>query len=201
MESFRLSDAGLPAADGDTVTEREIVQGCKRGNREAQRELYLRTCDRVYRLLLRMTGNPDDASELTQDTFLRVFNKVRSFEGKASISTWVYQIALNEGRQFLRRRKGREESAPTLVRSAETNPDTDAAAARMDIEEALERLPESERTLIVLRHLQGMSYDEMAEILGRPAGTIASGLNRARQMLRERLDAPSPRLSRRNELS
>lgn len=198
---FRHSGAELSVADGDAVTEKEIVQGCKQGSREAQRELYLRTCDRVYCLLLRMTGNPDDASELTQDTFLRVFRKVQSFEGNASISTWVYQIALNEGRQFLRRRKGREEAVSALARPTEANPEIERETARLDIKEALAKLPEAERTLIVLRHLQELSYDEMAGILGKPAGTIASGLNRARQMLRDRLDSRSRQPCRRNEIS
>lgn len=184
--------------DRDSVTEREIVQACQQGGRRAQRELYLRTCDRVYRLLLRMTGNPDDASELTQETYLRVFRKVRDFEGNASISTWVYQIALNEGRQFLRRQKGREEAISALIRPTEANSESEDQTTRLDVAEAVASLPEAERSLIVLRHLQGLSYGEMAEILGKPAGTIASGLNRARQMLRERLGSCSRHPRRRN---
>jgi len=169
------------------VNEHELVEQCRKGDRKAQRELYAQTSDRVYRLLFRMTRNADDASELAQETYLRVFRSIGEFKGKASVATWIYQIALNEARQFLRRLKRREEVAGDVEQLVESSGQTGHDSLRLDIEEALARLPEAERALIVLRHLEGLSYDEMAEVLEKPAGTIASGLNRARQMLREQL--------------
>jgi RNA polymerase sigma-70 factor (ECF subfamily) len=169
------------------VNEHELVERCRQGDREAQRELYARTSDRVYGLLLRMTGNADDAADLAQDTYLRAFRGIGQFRETASVATWVYQIALNEARQFLRRRKRREEAPGEMDEVAEASGRTGHDPIRLDIEEALARLPEGERTLIVLRHLEGLSYQEMARVLAKPAGTIASGLNRARQMLREQL--------------
>ena len=169
------------------VNESELVERCRKGDREAQRELYARTSDRVYRVLFRMTRNADDASELAQETYLRVFRGIGEFKGTASVATWVYQIALNEGREFLRRRKRREEVSGGVDELVESPGQSGHDQIRLDIEEALARLPEAQRTLIVLRHLEGLSYGEMAQVLGKPAGTIASGLNRARQMLREQL--------------
>lgn len=168
------------------MTDQELVQRGRQEDREAQREIYTRNADRVYRLLLRMTGNVEDASELTQDVFLRVFKKLAQFDERAGLGTWIYQIAINEGRQFLRKRKRQD------IRLAEIEPGSDveqdhAAALRLDVAEALDRLPEEEKTLLVLRYFEQQSYAEMAETLDKPPGTIASGLNRARKLLQEKL--------------
>jgi len=140
-----------------------------------------------------MTNNPDDAAELTQETYLIVFRKVGQFQGDADISTWICRIAINEARQLFRRRKLRERNIENhkLVEVENIHPQGDLTDTRMDIEDALRRLAEFERALIVLRYFEGFSYSQMAEILKKPAGTIASGLNRARQMLREILEPKS----------
>ena len=177
------------------MTEAEIVQLCKEGDREAQRELYAQSCDRIYRLLLRMTHNAEDAAELTQETYLRVFRSIHTFAGASSVTTWIYQIAVNEARQFLRRQKLSDEAATELRRPVRQGSEGGNADVRLDIEEALAKLPVAERTLIVLRHFEGLGYGEMAKVLGKPPGTVASGLNRARQMLREHLDPGFPRRS------
>lgn len=168
------------------MTEPQIVQGCRRGDREAQRALYALSADRVYRLLLRMTRNPDDALELAQDTFIRAFERIHQFDGTASVGTWVYRIAVNEALQFLRSR-GRQIRLLDAARERPA-PEAEDPDARMDVRDALERLPEQERLLLVLRYFEGLDYNGMAEVLERPAGTIASGLNRARRMLREELE-------------
>lgn len=174
------------------MTECQLVERCRQGDREAQRELYAQHVDRVYRLLLRMTGNRDDASELSQDVFLRVFEHIDRFDGRASLGTWVYQIALNEGRQFLRR-KGRDQAGRAEWGQRASTDQVGPDHARLHIADALERLPEEERTLLVLRYFEQLSYAEMAKALEKPAGTVASGLNRARQLLKERLDPKEPR--------
>ncbi len=171
----------------------ELVERCRRRDREAQRQLYDRCADRVYRVLRRMTRNPDDAFDLAQDTFIRVFEKIDTFDATSSLTTWVYRIAVNEALQFLRRRRL---SARTLLRLGRALPEsapTVAADSQLDVSEALTRLPDAERVLIVLRYVEGLSYNEMAFILQKPAGTIASGLNRARQALRAILDTEEHR--------
>ncbi len=170
------------------MNEAEIVNGCRHGDREAQRELYALTCDRVYRVLLRIVRNEDDAFDLAQETYLRVFAKIGQFNGDSSVGTWIYRIAVNEGLQFQRRHKrvvvGLEDSDSASARAVVVeSPDL-----RMDVRDALGRLPEAERILIMLRYFEGLNYAEMAEILEKPAGTIASGLNRAREMLRRLLE-------------
>ena len=174
--------------DRTIVTESELVELCRQGNREAQRELYVRTSDRIYGLLLRFTGNADDAFELAQDTYIRVFSNMHKFDGTSAIATWIYQIAINEARQFLRRHRRYGEKLGELQQRQErtrSEPNTDN---RLDVEEALAKLPADEKEMIVLRHYEGMSYAEMAKVLDKPQGTIASGLNRAREMLRGYLE-------------
>lgn len=168
------------------VTEKELVQRCRQGDRKAQRDVYARNADQVYRLLLRMTGNADDAFDLSQDTFVRVFSSLDRFDARASLGTWIYQIALNEGRQFLRRQRLQRAKLAEMEPSKEPASQR-ASDIRLDVAEALDRLPEEERTLVVLRYFEQLSYDQIAEATGKPAGTVASGLNRARKLLMERL--------------
>jgi RNA polymerase sigma-70 factor (ECF subfamily) len=170
------------------VTESEIIQKCHQGDREAQKTLYERTSDSVYRMLLRMTGNKDDAFELAQETYLRVFKHIRQFDGASSVTTWICRIAINEARQFLRRRKRYDKKLTQIEAPTETDHPHQASDARLDVEQALASLPEQERVMLVLRYFDGMSYAEMAEVLEKPPGTIASGLNRAREHLRGYLE-------------
>lgn len=171
------------------MTEAEIVERCRRLDREAQHELYARTSDRIYRLLLRMTGSAEDAADLTQDTYLRVFDRIDQFKGSSSIATWIYRVAVNEAQQHFRRRGRHEQVLREQVPPAEsaTDPEQARAANRMDVHRALQRLPDEDRILLSLRYFEGMDYAQMAEVLEKPAGTIASGLNRARRALQEAL--------------
>ncbi|HUW81171.1 MAG TPA: sigma-70 family RNA polymerase sigma factor [Phycisphaerae bacterium] len=173
------------------MTENQIVEACRRGDRQAQRELYARTCDRVYRVVLRMLRNHDDTSDVAQDTYLRAFGAIGKFDGSSSVDTWLYRIAVNEALQFLRRRKRQSRLLREHRDHSERGPRQQPNDARLDVEEAVARLPEAERALIVLRYYEGLSYAQMAEVLNKPAGTIASGLNRARAMLKECLE-PRP---------
>lgn len=169
------------------MTESELVQGCRQSNLQAQQELYARTSHRIYSLILRITHNPDDAFDLTQETYIRVFRTIHQFDGAAAIATWIHRIAVNETLQFLRRRKRYARALKEGVEATEQSCERVGVDDRLDVSEAIGELPESERAMIVLRYFQGLSYTEMAEALDKPAGTIASGLNRARKMLRTRL--------------
>ena len=172
------------------MTEDQVIAGCRRREREAQRELYARTSERIYRLLLRLTQDPQTAADLMQETYIRAFEHIDGFHGASSLGTWVYRIAINEAGQYFRRR-GRYERAlrEDFPRPAETDPGgQEAAAIRLDVREALALLPEEERTLIILKYFEGLDYARMAELLDKPPGTIASGLNRARGMLQDLLE-------------
>lgn len=177
----RPSEAKLPA-----VTEDRIIAGCRGGDRAAQRALYELTSERIHRLLIRMLRHPEDAADVMQSTYIRVFEKIDQFKAESGVATWAYRVALNEALQFLRKRRRQEKlGREPALRRVEAVP---GGEDRVEMQDALERLPEEERTLLVLKYYEGMNYAEMAAVLEKPAGTIASGLNRARALLRQVLE-------------
>ncbi len=172
------------------MTDGELAARCQRGDRDARRLLYERCADRIYRLLLRMTRNEQDALDLAQDTFVRAFERIGTYDGAASLPTWLYRIAVNEALQFLRHRQVVARSLPRLQPAGISSGTDQHLEDRLDVAEAVARLPEDDQALVVLRYYEGLSYDEMAKALGKPAGTIASGLNRARRSLQALLEGP-----------
>lgn len=170
------------------MTEDQIVEGCRRRDRTAQRELYAQTSKKIYRLLRRMTRNSDDAFDLTQSTYLRVFERIDQFDGASRLTSWVYRIAINEALQFLRQRRRHESRLAKVAKSSTMAGPQESEDVQMDVEEALAKLSEPDRALIVLRYIEGLSYTEIAQVLEKPVGTISSGLNRARQALRDALE-------------
>lgn len=165
------------------MTDAELIKGCKRGDRKAQHELYVRTSEKIYGLLLRMTRNPDVAFDLTQDAYLLAFNRIGQFNGDSSLGTWLYRIAVNEALQFMRR-KGTVLAEASLL-EASTPGDVERISTRMDVNGALDLLDTSDRTILILRYKEGLDYREIADVLDCAAGTVASRLNRARDRLRQ----------------
>jgi RNA polymerase sigma-70 factor, ECF subfamily len=171
------------------LTDLELARRCAAGDRGSQRALYERCCDSVYRLLYRMSRNTDDALDLAQETFVRVFERIGTFDGSSRLMTWVYRIAINEALRFRRRERLRARSLGHLGRRRAEKASGTAQDARRDVLHALARLPETACALLVLRYVEGMSYDEMSRILEKPPGSIASSLNRARGLLYQLLNA------------
>ena len=170
------------------MDDETLIQNCQRGDREAQRELYDRTVNSVYRLLLRMTRNTEDAFDLAQETYIRAFEHIGQFRGGASIETWLYRIAANEALQFLRRRKTELSALGGLqvaLASGRSNPEP--LATRVDVTDALGRIEPNERLILLLRYVQGLDYRSIASVLECAEGTVASRLNRARARLRQLL--------------
>ncbi len=169
------------------VTERELIQRCREGDREAQREAYDRTCGQIYRLLSRMTGNEDDASDLTQETYLRAFSRIRGFDGRSSFATWLYRIAFNEALQFLRGADKRRSNSPLVAAADHAESAQHNTTTRLDVNAALSSLKPTDRGILLLRYQEGLDYRSIAETIGTTEGTVASRLNRARSRLREML--------------
>lgn len=168
------------------MDDQQLVNLCRHGDREAQRKLYERTCERIYGLLLRITHNSDDAFDLTQETYLRAFTHIEQFDGKSSIETWLYRIAVNEGLQAARRGNSAQRARESLGRIRPLGSDGQADI-RLDVDTAMGELPEDERVLLLLRYREGLDYETIAQIIESPPGTVASRLSRARERLRERL--------------
>ncbi len=167
------------------MNEVELVRACRAGDREAQHELFERTSPRIYRLLLRMTGSEESAFDLAQATYLRAFQRIHQFDERASVSTWLHRIAVNEALQFFRKsRRSRAEFrvVPEHVPEESTASETDV---RIDIRQALDELKPTDRAILLLRYQEGLDYGEIARAMHCRAGTVASRLNRARARLRE----------------
>jgi RNA polymerase sigma-70 factor (ECF subfamily) len=171
--------------------EQALLERCRQGDRVAQRELYEQTSDRIYRLLLKMTGNRDDAEELHQDTFVKGFERLDSFDGRSAVATWLYKIGVNEALLFLRRARNYRVKLESIAQTqAQSNGLTtvDANTVKLDVQSALGELEPSDRVVLLLRHQEGLDYRGIGEVLDCVPGTVASRLSRARERLRILLD-------------
>ena len=194
-----MTDA-LTALDTDARAdeERVLVERFRAGDEAAFDALVRFNQDRVYGLLVRMLGNREDALETAQDTFVRAYRGIDGFRAEARFSTWVYGIALNLARNRLRdrTRRGRdrgvslellETEAPGAAPAAADCPR--AAAEQGELEAALaaclEHLPETLRGAFALRVFEGLAYEEIADAMECPRGTVKSRLNDARRRLAE----------------
>lgn len=174
----------------------ELVRRAKAGDRAAFGELFVRYQQRIFALVLHLTGDETEAEDITQEVFLRAFNAIHNFAGRSQFFTWIYRIALNRSYNALRTRKRRVEvpiEDPRLTKAlaadAQDNPRR-AAALRETytrLLHALDRLPEAMRTTVVLVTLQGFSHGEAAVIQGCSVGTIAWRIHKARTRLHKAL--------------
>jgi RNA polymerase sigma-70 factor (ECF subfamily) len=164
------------------------------GDAPAFEELVMTYQHRVFGVALRMLGNRAEAEDVAQEAFVRAHRALGAFRGDAKLSTWLYAITsrlcLNRLASGERRLTRQNEDA--LLRLSDAGPRPDAALERRELETALGRaiaeLPEDRRIVVVLRDLEGLSYEEIAEVLELPLGTVRSRLHRARADLKEKLE-------------
>ncbi|MBZ5577119.1 MAG: sigma-70 family RNA polymerase sigma factor [Acidobacteriia bacterium] len=173
-------------------TERELVAACQAGDRDAFRALFELHKDRVYSIALRFTGEPADAMDIAQDSFLKLFSGIRQFRGHSSLETFIYRLVVNSCLD--RKRKDRrllplvDEWAATLRdRGASPCEELLRSERRAHVQTAIAKLAPGLRMVIVLRYTEGLAYDRIAEVLGCSPGTVASRLNRAHKTLERRL--------------
>ena len=174
-----------------------LVQRTLSGETEAYNVLVKRYQRQVYNLAYRMLGSSEDAGDLVQDTFLRAYGALASFRQDASFLTWLYKIASNLCIDQMRARKSKgalsldleleEGREPMADRSFSPEETVIRGAVSDVVQKAVMNLPERYRIVVVMRHLQDMSIEEIASQLGLPSGTVKTHLFRAREMLRERL--------------
>jgi len=184
-----------------TIDDAVLVERFRGGDVSALTALVEKYQDRIYNTCWRLSGNADDAADLTQEAFIKVMEAIGSFGHRSGFYTWLFRIAVNLTLSH-RRKSGRRRTlsmhsdgsdnatAPEQwLESADDTPDKAAEDAERHelVAEALETLDEEHRTVIVLRDLQSLDYREIAEILDVPTGTIKSRLHRARLALREKL--------------
>ena len=201
----------LASAIGITTEDIALVADLKAGSEEAFAVLIAQYHQPLYSLIARSLNDPADAADITQEVFIKVFRSVRSFNGDASLRTWLYRIALHEAsnqRRWWSRHKRQEVTidapaetedsgetfslASTLADRSDSPFDHVAQSElRLHVEAALRQIPEVFRTVVVLREIEGFAYEEIAEILDVNLGTVKSRLTRGRAALRSLL-APAP---------
>lgn len=193
-------------AFGDAARQADmaLVTACQEGDDTAFEALMRRYKDRVYAVLYRFLGNREDALDVAQEVFLRAYRGMADFRGEARVYTWLYRIAVNLARNRVRDRgrKGRdqatsleglEEAAPGAAQAAAADCDTPREHAQRGelqaaLEACLEQVPDVYRLAFVLRIFDERSYEEIADALECPEGTVKSRLNQARRLLRACLE-------------
>ena len=173
-------------AEAETDIGADLLAACRRGERRAQRELYERCHQRIFRLMVRMVGL-QDASDLTQQVFLQMFRKMDQFAGDARFQTWLYRLAVNEALQHHRKHQRREFHRLTSEPISPQGPESAVSEARELLERALARVDPELRSVFLLREQEGLSYRDIADALGIAEGTVGSRLNRVRHELQQHL--------------
>jgi RNA polymerase sigma-70 factor (ECF subfamily) len=189
----------VPAATPTPVATEEtlLVKRARHGDLGAYDELVRRYQERIYATIYHMTANHEDANDLAQEAFIKAFQALRSFKGGSSFYTWVYRIAVNKTINFLKQRKARTQmSLDDLDMNAEHDPDLvalvsdktprrDASLSELQqkLNEAMQKLSEPHRLVVTLHDVQGLSHEEIADIMDCNIGTVRSRLFYARQQL------------------
>ncbi|MFC1464297.1 MAG: RNA polymerase sigma factor [Candidatus Brachytrichaceae bacterium NZ_4S206] len=188
------------AATDEDDAERLLLERIRAGDKSACAQCIERYSPMLYRLALRLTGDASTAEDVVQETFLNAFKAIGSFEGRSSLSTWLYRIAANTALMHVRRKQ------PLMVSVDEVTTDEDqpvpqalfdwcclperdfeTAETRAELERAIHELPEKLRLVFILRELEGLSTEATAEALGVSPDVVKTRLHRARLWLRERL--------------
>jgi RNA polymerase sigma-70 factor (ECF subfamily) len=180
------------------AVEAALIADCLNGRLEAFEDLVAPYQDRLFNTILRLCGNADDAAELLQETLIAAFRGLGSFQSEASFYTWVYRVAVNQVFSSRRRQRVPAVSADALAAGGGLEPSDErrdvSPAHRLEtgerqalVERTLAELPDDFRTVLVLKDIEGLKYEEIAEILDIPIGTVRSRLHRARADMRERL--------------
>jgi RNA polymerase sigma-70 factor (ECF subfamily) len=194
------SDGDKPA---ERIDEQALIERCKAGDVGAFDELVRLYEKRVFNCALRIAGNYHDASDVAQEAFIRAFNSINTFRGDAKFATWIYRIVTNvyldERKKSKAHRQTSLDDYIELEENSVTRQIQDDSPSPEEVVETEERarllqraissLPEYQRIIVTLYHMQHRSYEEIAEILRLPIGTVKSRLNRARLALAEKLES------------
>ena len=181
-----------------TWTDEELVARSIRGDADSFNELILRWERPIYALAYRTIGREEDARDVCQETFLRAFRALPGFRGQAKFSSWLYRIALNLCRDWIRRERRAPIVQPPedvdvmeLAAASEPSESIEDLVARKDLSRAVERamalLPDEQRTAIVLKEYHGLTFQEIAELLGCPLSTVKTRLYQGLTVLRREL--------------
>lgn len=180
----------MHSPDLSVQPDEELIRAfVSRGDQQALEVLLARHESFVFALAYRILGNRADALDATQDVFLTVFRRARSFRHQSAFKTWLYRLTTNACHDLGRRKSRAPVPVETLPQVPAKNDDPDA---RLDIERALDNLPTDQRAVVVLRDLYGLDYEEIAGILKVRVGTVKSRISRGRGALARLIDPAEP---------
>ena len=170
----------------------QVIQGCQTGDPDAFRIFFEAHKDRVYSIALRYSGNHAAAMDIAQEIFLKVFSSIQDFRGDAGVETWLYRIAVNACLDFQRRTQRQLPAWGEWIEAVTAKGESILnrllrAEVEDDVHRVVATLPAEQRIVVVLRYTEGLSYDQIASILGCSPGTVASRLNRAHKILERKL--------------
>lgn len=172
--------------------DQELIQRCRSGDQPAFNQLVLKYRNRVMGIATRMLGDRVEAEDLAQDVFVKVYHGLQGFQGEALFSTWLYRIAANSCLNQIRKRK-RESQVPVSaddpepnISDGKSNPHTLLEKKELNsfLEKAIRALPREQKMVLILRDIEGLSYEEIADSLELELGTVRSRLHRARLEVR-----------------
>jgi len=191
--------AAMPSLSSDRDAERALIARAQHGDVGAFEALYHANAPRIYALALRLTGNRSDANELTQDVFVRAWQRLTTFRADAAFASWLHRIAINE--LFMRARGDRRRTAVIRVADDPLDRGEDHASPQregivpavdvaqiVDLERAIAALPAGARRVFVLHDVIGYRHEEIARLTGLAEGTLRAQLHRARKLLMEALE-------------
>lgn len=171
-------------------TDQELVDRCRQGDRVAMRELVEAYQRQVFNAALRLLGSPDDAADVVQNTFLKVFENLGNYDGRYRLFSWIYRIGVNESLDQLHRRR-RLQPLDDEELDETDGPEDEIASAMLvrRVQSGLLALAEDYRVVLVMRHFSDCSYQQIAEVLDLPEKTVKSRIYTARQQLKDWLAA------------
>lgn len=173
------------------LSDSEIISECKNGNQLAFNELVKRYQEKVYWLVRRIVLDHDDANDIAQDVFVKVYHAIKNFRGESSLHTWLYKIGTNLSINFLRKKKMRSffnvENMEQVIQSEDDLPDVEMEKTEHKniIEKAIETLPKKQKLVFILRYYEEMPYEEMSRLLKKSTGGLKANYFHAVRKIEE----------------
>ena len=191
MTSNKYHLASNEQSDNQNIAELpEWIRGAARGDQESQKKIYQRIAAQIYRIVRRIVGQ-DHVDDVVQDFFVTLFAKINQFRFESSFETWVHRMAVNQSLQHLRKATREQErirqyAGDGAVQSMPKDESSSSEDAEV-LEIAMNHLSGAQRALLHMKEVEGFGYQQIAEVLGVPEGTVGSRLNKARSELRTAL--------------
>jgi RNA polymerase sigma-70 factor (ECF subfamily) len=177
-----LLDAEHHMLETKTLSEKQILEVVQKGNREAYEEIVVRYMQSAYYVALAFVHNQQDALDISQDAFIRAYRRIKKFDTAKPFFPWFYKILKNLCMDHFKRRQRRNEVPLANVRVLEA--EREDREMKSALWKGIEELPPEQKEIIILRYFRQLSYQEMAEVLGKPIGTIMSSLHYAKKRLK-----------------